>query len=49
MSIERRVQLVEQLFRKLEEENVQFEQSSSISCVSGGGKAVLIQILKLRY
>ena len=38
MSIERRVQLVEKLFYQLEQENVQFGQSSGISCVSGCGK-----------
>lgn len=38
MSIERRVQLVENLFYQLEQESVQFEQASGISCVSGCGK-----------
>jgi|TARA_B110000305_G_C19284105_1_gene560822 Fe-S-cluster containining protein len=38
MSIERRVQLVENLFYKLEQENAQFEKSSGLSCVSGCGK-----------
>lgn len=38
MSIERRVQLVENLFYQLEQEIAQFEQSSGISCVSGCGK-----------
>ncbi len=38
MSIERRVQLVENLFYQLEQESAQFEQSSGISCVSGCGK-----------
>jgi Fe-S-cluster containining protein len=38
MSIERRVQLVENLFYQLEQESAQFEKSSGISCVSGCGK-----------
>ncbi len=38
MSIERRVQLVENLFDQLEQEIVQFEQSSGIHCVDGCGK-----------
>ena len=38
MSIERRVQLVENLFYQLEQESAQFGQSSGISCVSGCGK-----------
>ena len=38
MSIERRVQLVEDLFLKLEKESAQFEQVSGISCVAGCGK-----------
>jgi uncharacterized protein len=38
MSIERRVQLVEDLFLKLEKENALFGQSSGISCVAGCGK-----------
>ncbi len=38
MSIERRVQLVEKLFHKLDQESTQFEQSSGLSCVSGCGK-----------
>ena len=38
MSIERRVQLVEDLFYQLEQESAQFEKSSGISCVSGCGK-----------
>lgn len=38
MSIERRVQLVEDLFSQLEKESAQFEKSSGLSCVSGCGK-----------
>ncbi len=38
MSIERRVQLVENLFDQLEQETAQFKKSSGISCVSGCGK-----------
>lgn len=38
MSIERKVQLVENLFSKLEQETAQFAQSSGLSCVSGCGK-----------
>jgi len=38
MSIERKVQLVENLFYKLEQETAQFEHSSGLSCVSGCGK-----------
>lgn len=38
MSIERRVQLVENLFSKLEQETAQFQKSSKLSCVSGCGK-----------
>jgi len=38
MTIERKVQLVESLFSKLEQETAQFEQSSGLSCVSGCGK-----------
>jgi Fe-S-cluster containining protein len=38
MSIERKVQLVEELFHQLEQESAQFEQSSGISCVAGCGK-----------
>jgi Fe-S-cluster containining protein len=38
MSIEQRVKLVEALFYQLEQESIQFEKSSGISCVSGCGK-----------
>jgi Fe-S-cluster containining protein len=38
MSIERKVQLVENLFSKLEQETAQFQQSSGLSCVSDCGK-----------
>lgn len=38
MSIEKRVELVESLFSKLEQETTQFEQSSGLSCISGCGK-----------
>ncbi len=38
MSIERKVQLVEGLFLKLEQETALFKQSSGFSCVSGCGK-----------
>lgn len=38
MSLERKVQLVENLFHQLEQESAQFEQSSGISCNSGCGK-----------
>ncbi|MBQ0768858.1 MAG: YkgJ family cysteine cluster protein [Bizionia sp.] len=38
MSIERRVQLVENLFHQLEQETAQFEKTSGLSCVSGCGK-----------
>lgn len=38
MSIEQKVQLIEQLFYQLELEGSQFQQSSGISCVSGCGK-----------
>ena len=38
MSIEERVQLVENLFHQLEEESAQFEQSAGIHCFSGCGK-----------
>ncbi|MRX64919.1 YkgJ family cysteine cluster protein [Maribacter luteus] len=38
MSIERRVQLVENLFLQLEQESTKFQQTSGISCVSGCGK-----------
>jgi Fe-S-cluster containining protein len=38
MSIERRVQLVEDLFHQLDQEASQFEKVSKISCVSGCGK-----------
>jgi uncharacterized protein len=37
MSIERRVQLVENLFQQLEQESAQFEKTASIRCVSGCG------------
>jgi hypothetical protein len=38
MSIERRVQLVENLFHQLEQESAQFKQESGIGCVAGCGK-----------
>lgn len=38
MSIEIKVELVENLFSKLDEETAQFEQSSGLGCVSGCGK-----------
>ena len=38
MSIERRVQLVENLFLQLEQESTKFQQTSGIGCVSGCGK-----------
>ena len=38
MSIERRVQLVENLFHQLEQETAQFQKASGIGCVSGCGK-----------
>ncbi len=38
MSIERSVQLVENLFHKLDQENAEFHKSSGISCASGCGK-----------
>ncbi|WP_040250888.1 YkgJ family cysteine cluster protein [Psychroserpens mesophilus] len=38
MSIERKVQLVENLFSKLEQEAAQFEQASGLSCAAGCGK-----------
>lgn len=38
MSIERRVQLVENLFHQLEQETAQFTKTSGLSCVSGCGK-----------
>ena len=38
MSIERRVQLVENLFYQLEQEIAEFEQVSGMYCVSGCGK-----------
>ncbi len=38
MSIERKVQLVENLFSKLEQETALFGQTSGLSCVSGCGK-----------
>ncbi|WP_299210561.1 YkgJ family cysteine cluster protein [uncultured Dokdonia sp.] len=38
MSIERRVQLVENLFHQLEQESAEFQKSSGIGCVSGCGK-----------
>ena len=38
MSIERRVQLVENLFYQLEQESAQFQEASGMSCVSGCGK-----------
>lgn len=38
MSIERKVQLVENLFYQLEQEIAQFKESSEISCISGCGK-----------
>ena len=38
MSIEEKVQLIESLFSKLEQETAQFEQSSGLSCVAGCGK-----------
>jgi len=38
MSIERKVQLIEQLFYQLEKESAQFQESSGIRCVSGCGK-----------
>lgn len=38
MSIERRVQLIENLFNKLEEETSLFQKKSGIGCVSGCGK-----------
>ncbi len=38
MSIERKVQLVENLFSKLEQETALFGQASGLSCVSGCGK-----------
>ena len=38
MSIERRVQLVEDLFYQLDQESTQFQKSSGISCVSACGK-----------
>ncbi|MFT6851229.1 MAG: Fe-S-cluster containining protein [Sphingobacteriales bacterium] len=37
MSIERRVNLVESLFEKLEKEGAQFEKASGLGCVSGCG------------
>ncbi len=37
MCIERKVQLVESLFLKLDQEIAQFQQSSKLSCVSGCG------------
>lgn len=38
MSIEQRVQLVEELFHQLELESAQFEKTSGLGCVSGCGK-----------
>jgi Fe-S-cluster containining protein len=38
MSIEQKVQLVENLFRELEQESAQFEKSSGLACVAGCGK-----------
>ncbi len=38
MSVERRVQLVEQLFYHLEQEGKQFQKESGLACVSGCGK-----------
>ena len=38
MSIEHKVELVERLFYKLEQETAQFEKSSGLSCVSGCGR-----------
>jgi Fe-S-cluster containining protein len=38
MSIEQKVQLVENLFKDLEKESIQFEKSSGLSCVAGCGK-----------
>ena len=38
MSIEQKVQRVENLFKDLEKESVQFEKSSGLSCVAGCGK-----------
>lgn len=38
MSIEQRVQLVENLFLQLEQESTKFQQTSGIGCVSGCGK-----------
>ncbi len=38
MLIERKVELVESLFSKLEQETAQFKQSSGLSCLSGCGK-----------
>lgn len=38
MSIEQKVQLVEDLFKDLEKESIQFEKSSGLSCVAGCGK-----------
>ncbi|MBD1262122.1 YkgJ family cysteine cluster protein [Maribacter polysiphoniae] len=38
MSIERRVQLVENLFLQLEKESTKFQQTSGIGCITGCGK-----------
>lgn len=38
MSLERKVQLVENLFHQLEQESALFEQKSGLSCVSGCGR-----------
>lgn len=38
MSIEQKVQRVEDLFKDLEKESIQFEKSSGLSCVAGCGK-----------
>lgn len=38
MSIERKVQLVENLFHQLEQESAQFKKTTGITCISGCGK-----------
>ncbi|MFT7114675.1 MAG: Fe-S-cluster containining protein [Candidatus Azotimanducaceae bacterium] len=38
MTLERKVQLVENLFQQLEQDSAQFQKSSGISCVAGCGK-----------
>ncbi|ARV06208.1 hypothetical protein BTO04_05595 [Polaribacter sp. SA4-10] len=38
MSVERKVQLVENLFNQLEQENIQLKKTSGIGCVAGCGK-----------